>query len=112
MHTKLIKRNAVGRLERVLDVLDEELIHSTDAELLQAARELGMDPMMRGSAAFIGLKYPFQPRPADFFDWVGHDAAQIRLDRSSPALARSGKKQLERKSPGKRGKRRGEPEDE
>lgn len=58
----------VAGLERVLEDLAWELIHSTDDELLQAAKDLGMDPTMRGSAAFIGLKYPATPRPSDFFE--------------------------------------------
>jgi len=57
----------VAAFERVLEGLAEELIDSTDDELLEAARDLGMDPGMRGSAAFIGLKYPAIRGPSDFF---------------------------------------------
>jgi len=67
VRTKLARLKHVAGLERVLEALGEVLIESTDEELLAAARELGMDPAMRGSAAFIGLKYPVLPRGADFF---------------------------------------------
>jgi len=67
MHTKVAMHQGVAGFERVLEALARELIDSTDDELLEAARDLGMDPTMRGSAAFIGLKYPTTHRPSDFF---------------------------------------------
>jgi hypothetical protein len=79
MHTKIEKHRQMKALEHVLDALAQELIQSTDEELLQAARDLGMDPAMRGSAAFIGLKYPSLPQPSDFFDVVTRDPAQIKI---------------------------------
>jgi hypothetical protein len=42
-------------LERLLLALERDVIDSTDEELLAAARELGMNPAMKGSAAFSGL---------------------------------------------------------
>jgi hypothetical protein len=85
----------VAAFERVLEALAEELIESTDDELLEAARDLGMDPTMRGSAAFIGLKYPALPRPSDFFELPAtlppaihagrHSSANHRLETQSPA---------------------------
>jgi len=67
VHTKVARLKPVTEFELVLEALGQELIESSDEELLAAARELGMDPAMRGSAAFIGLKYPVLPRGADFF---------------------------------------------
>ena len=55
--------------ERVLEALEMERVDATDDELLEAARDLGMDPSMRGSAAFIGLKNSDALRklsPSDF----------------------------------------------
>ena len=53
------------RFERLLAALEQELIAATDEEILEAARDLGMNPAMRGSAAFFGvtisLHRPFQP---------------------------------------------------
>jgi hypothetical protein len=74
MHTKVTRAQQVSALERVLEALAEELIESTDEELLQAAQELGMDPTMRGSAAFIGLRYPSTRQLSDFFELAHHPA--------------------------------------
>lgn len=43
------------RLERLLAALEQELIAATDEEILEAARDLGMNPAMKGSAAFFGV---------------------------------------------------------
>ena len=45
-------------LEHVLVALERELIDATDEEVLAAAAELGMNPSMKGSAAFMGVKSP------------------------------------------------------
>ena len=45
-------------LEHVLSALERELIAATDEEVLAAAAELGMNPSMKGSAAFMGVKSP------------------------------------------------------
>ena len=42
-------------LERLLTALESELLEATDEELLAAAKELGMDPTMKGSSAFTGV---------------------------------------------------------
>src|SRR5258708_930774 len=55
-------------LGRVLDSLEQELIEASDEDILEAARDLGMNPMMKGSAAFVGLNYPATARVSDFFD--------------------------------------------
>jgi hypothetical protein len=46
-------------LERILVALERELLEATDEEILDAAKDLGMNPAMRGSAAFFGLKYSY-----------------------------------------------------
>jgi hypothetical protein len=45
----------VERLEGLLDALEQELIEATDEEILAAASDLGMNPAMKGSAAFFGV---------------------------------------------------------
>jgi hypothetical protein len=45
----------VERLEGLLDALEQELIEATDEEILAAAGDLGMNPAMKGSAAFFGV---------------------------------------------------------
>jgi hypothetical protein len=51
-------RRPEASLEHVLATLERELIDATDEEVLAAAAELGMDPSMKGSAAFMGVKSP------------------------------------------------------
>jgi hypothetical protein len=68
MRTKLTPATSAAALGRMLDQLDRELIEASDEEIVEAARELGMNPMMKGSAAFIGLRVPAMAHFADFFD--------------------------------------------
>ncbi|MGA2563096.1 MAG: hypothetical protein ABSF96_05990 [Steroidobacteraceae bacterium] len=42
-------------LERILIALERDVIDATEEELMTAARELGMNPSMKGSAAFFGV---------------------------------------------------------
>jgi hypothetical protein len=88
MHAKVIAQRAAA-LERVIDALAEELIESTDDELLQAAADLGMDVTMRGSAAFVGLKYPMVWQFADFFAVPARQGGRVSTDRGPKALASS-----------------------
>jgi hypothetical protein len=55
-------------LAQVLDALEIELVDATDEEVLEAAKDLRMNPMMKGSAAFLGLHYPQAMQWADFFE--------------------------------------------
>jgi hypothetical protein len=75
------------RLERVLEALERELLEATDAEILRSAHDLGMKPEMKGSAAFLGLRYAAaRPQFADFFgfgEWALEQLATThRLTRS------------------------------
>ena len=42
-------------LERLLFALERDVLGASDDEILAAARELGMNPTMKGSAAFFGV---------------------------------------------------------
>ena len=68
MCTKLTPSAPAAALGRILDQLDRELIEASDEDIMEAARDLGMNPMMKGSAAFFGLRVPAQAQFADFFD--------------------------------------------
>jgi len=63
-----MKTDNAERFERLLAALGRELIQATDEEILAAASDLGMSPMMKGSAAFFGvttlLRPPFWPGAA------------------------------------------------
>ena len=89
MRTKVARLHHAAGFERVLEALAQELIESTDEELLEAAKDLGMDPTMRGSAAFIGIRYPTISGMSDFFDMSVITPRRIRTDRGSAAPPRS-----------------------
>lgn len=75
MLTKMTAARPEMSLSRLLDAFEQELIDASDEEIMAAAADLGMNPAMRGSAAFAGVKYPTNPRYADFFygiePWLG-----------------------------------------
>ena len=92
MRTELKNTFPETTLERILDALELDLVAAGDADVLEAAEELGMKPQMKGSAAFLGLRYSSaMPRAEDFFDarWLQqllNDPRRIRL--ASEALTR------------------------
>jgi hypothetical protein len=98
MRTKVKKTSASpdAKLTRVLEALEQELIDASDEEIIAAAMELGMNPNIKGSALFEGLKYPARPQLCDFFELsVGANAsleAPKTLapipDRSAPKLTK------------------------
>jgi hypothetical protein len=55
-------------LTRILEAFGQELIDVSDEEIMEAAEDLGMNPHMKGSAAFLGLTFPAKPDVSDFFD--------------------------------------------
>jgi hypothetical protein len=82
-------------LARVLDALEEDLIHASDEEIQGAAGDLGMNLAMKGSAAFIGLRSPGSARLPDFFDL--ENLTQIRGEIKGLALVnRSGRDPTDR----------------
>jgi hypothetical protein len=92
VHTKMTRTQRVSALERILDALAEDLVESTDEELLQAARDLGMDPTMRGSAAFIGIKYPTAWQLSHFFEISAHPALPPGTEEKPPKPRTRGRK--------------------
>jgi hypothetical protein len=68
MRTRLMQAFPETALGRILDALERELLEASDADILEAADDLGMKPLMKGSAAFIGLRHSgVVPRAEDFF---------------------------------------------
>lgn len=65
-------------LERLLTALEHELLDATDEEILAAAKELGMDPTMKGSSAFAGVtilvRWPAAKRDVELPDSPPHTA--------------------------------------
>ena len=68
MRTKVRAGRPEAALTRIVDALELELIEASEQEIMQAAQDLGMNPRMKGSAAFAGLKFPAKPQLSDFFD--------------------------------------------
>ena len=66
MPAKVSKALPQVALERILRALEEELVQASDEEILDAARDLGMNPRMKGSAAFFGIRHPARPRLSEF----------------------------------------------
>jgi hypothetical protein len=89
MRTKLTLTTPAAALGRILDQLDRELIDATDEDILEAARDLGMNPLMKGSAAFLGLQF-FSL--AEFFEGSGTSGTQAQL-------AAAPVREIERKDP-------------
>lgn len=74
------------RFERLLAALEQELIAATDEEILEAARDLGMKPTMKGSAAFFGITIPLRApfRPSDPMESSDEPSAGRRLKDDPP----------------------------
>ncbi len=68
MRTKVTQLFPETALERILEALERELVEATDGEILEAAHDLGMQPEMKGSAAFLGLRYPAVRKREEFYD--------------------------------------------
>lgn len=71
-----MKSDNAERFERLLAALEQELIAASDEEILEAAAEMGMNPAMKGSAAFFGVTVgppsPFTRRePPEHLDGGG-----------------------------------------
>jgi len=79
MRMKIRTARPEAALTRLLEALEQDLLDASDEEVMQAAKDLGMDPTMKGSAAFAGIRYRTKPRLSDFFD----------LDRSLPESRRT-----------------------
>jgi hypothetical protein len=104
MRSKVKRAPVTARLERLIDALAMELAEASDEEVLQACADLGMNPHMRGSAAFIGLKGASVSdwRLEDFFDlqtlkrmqlaaaaWRGRSEARGDAEAGQPSRGRS-----------------------
>jgi hypothetical protein len=76
----------------MLQALQQELLEASDEEIIQAANDLGMNPEMKGSAAFAGLKYPATPQLSDFFEFEVCRKLQVEAQRITAARTPSKRK--------------------
>jgi hypothetical protein len=90
MRTKVTTARPEVSLSRLLEALEQELIDASDEEIMAASADLSMNPAMKGSAAFAGLKYPANPRLSDFFydidAWRGAQTEEERIARETRRL--------------------------
>ncbi|MBW8077874.1 MAG: hypothetical protein GJU76_07335 [Gallionella sp.] len=56
-----MKTDYARAFERLLIALEQELVNATDDEVLEAARDLGMNPTLKGSSALFGVTISAQP---------------------------------------------------
>ena len=56
------------RLQRLLTALEREVLQASDHEVRRAALDLGIDPDMKGSIAWVGIFFPAKLRPDEVFD--------------------------------------------
>jgi hypothetical protein len=73
-------------LTRILNALEQELLAASDEDILAAARDLGMNPAMKGSAAFWGvstMKYAWPDWWLNGFDEAL--LARLGMRRAEPA---------------------------
>jgi hypothetical protein len=87
MRTKMKGGAPALSLNRLLNALELELIEASEEEILAAAKSLGMDPTMKGSAAFVGLKYFVTPKLSDFFEFEAVRDLQGRAARIDSAAS-------------------------
>ena len=79
-------------LERILAALEAGLVAATDDEIMQAAKDLGMNPAMKGSLAFADIRILLASRQVGGDDWAppaaekknGTPSARIFLKRDAP----------------------------
>jgi hypothetical protein len=64
------------RLLLLLGALERELLQASDEEVRQAAGDLGIDPDMKGSIAWLGVFYPSKVKLEDVFDM---ESVRIKL---------------------------------
>jgi hypothetical protein len=81
MRTKVKVISPQVRLARILVALEQELIDASDEDIMEAARDLGMNPKMKGSAAFLGIKFSDKMRMADFFESDSSKNASVKVSR-------------------------------
>jgi hypothetical protein len=62
-----MKTDSARAFERLLIALERELVTASDDEVLEAARDLGMEPALRGSSAFFGVTMSAWPASAADF---------------------------------------------
>jgi hypothetical protein len=96
MRTKMTPNPPEVALNRVLAGLERELVEATDEEIVQAAQDLGMDVKMKGSAAFIGVKYTIPRHAEEIFDLTAmREAYSEHVARKQSFLPKTGRKDPE-----------------
>jgi hypothetical protein len=97
-------------LSRLLEAFEQEILGASDEEIVEVAKELGMNPDMKGSAAFIDVKYAMRPRSRGIYGidaWLSvlteeeRSALEVRMRRKDETPTPShGPTSRQRKNPG------------
>jgi hypothetical protein len=78
-------------LTRVLAGLEQDLVDASDEDIAQAAKDLGMNLSMKGSAAFVGVKGVTKASFAEFFGPLAFNLSPEQLE----ALRRSAEQRVQ-----------------
>jgi len=68
MPQQVTRQNHQRRLQRILLALEREVLQASDKEVRDAARDVGIDPDMKGSIAWVGITFPAKVRIEEVFD--------------------------------------------
>lgn len=75
-------------LARILAALEVGLIAATDDEIMAAAKDLGMNPAMKGSAVFVDLHYLMAPHQFRVDRWGSAAGDQADAEENGSPAAR------------------------
>jgi hypothetical protein len=70
----------------VLAALEQEILQASDQEIRLAAQDVGIDPDMKGSIAWVGIFYPGKMKTEEMFDL---EALRRRLQQRRTALKKA-----------------------
>ena len=107
MGRKVTTDSSARVLARILDAFAQELVGVSDEEILEAAQDLGMDPGMKGSAAFLGVIHARPRQLSDIFDLdelkrLLLTSGRNRIGSELPAKSRIRSRRAGRRRPGER----------
>lgn len=86
MSRQVTRTTSETRLRRVLAALEQEILQASDQEIRHAAQDVGIDPDMKGSIAWVGIFYPGKVKMDEMFDL---EVLRRRLQQRRTALKKT-----------------------